>query len=49
MDLSGSIQGAGGVGGLLAVEEVSNLSFSSFFPTYDGNGNISEYPQMIRL
>ena len=41
MDLSGSMQGAGGVGGLLAVEEVSTLS--SYYPTFDGNGNVSEY------
>ena len=39
MDLSGSMQGAGGVGGLLAVTD----STGSYFPTFDGNGNISEY------
>lgn len=39
MDLSGSAQGAGGVGGLLAVKEGS----STYYPTYDGNGNVSEY------
>ena len=39
MDLSGSLQGAGGVCGLLAVKEGSN----SYYPTYDGNGNVSEY------
>ena len=39
MDLSGSMQGAGGVGGLLAV----NDGASSYYPTYDGNGNVSEY------
>jgi len=39
MDLSGSMQGAGGVGGLLAVTDSTN----TFFPTYDGNGNVSEY------
>jgi RHS repeat-associated protein len=39
MDLSGSMQGAGGVGGLLAVTDTTG----SYFPTYDGNGNISEY------
>lgn len=38
-DLSGSLQGAGGVGGLLAVRAGS----VSHFPTYDGNGNVSEY------
>ncbi len=39
MDLSGSMQGAGGVGGLLAVEEGGSV----YYPTYDGNGNVSEY------
>lgn len=39
MDLSGSMQGAGGVGGLLAV----NDGTASYYPTYDGNGNVSEY------
>ncbi len=41
MDLSGSMQGAGGVGGLLLVTDHSALA--NFFPTYDGNGNVSEY------
>jgi RHS repeat-associated protein len=39
MDLSGSMQGAGGVGGLLAVKEGT----FTYYPTYDGNGNVSEY------
>jgi RHS repeat-associated protein len=43
MDLSGSMQGAGGVGGLLMVSEISNSQISNYFPTYDGNGNVSEY------
>lgn len=38
MDLSGSQQGAGGVGGLLAVTDSSG----SHYPAYDGNGNVSE-------
>ncbi len=42
LDLSGSMQGAGGVGGLLATRWVSS-SNTDYFPTYDGNGNISEY------
>lgn len=43
-DLSGSLQGSGGVGGLLTVSEVLNSQIlSSFFPSYDGNGNVSEY------
>jgi RHS repeat-associated protein len=39
MDLSGSMQGAGGVGGLLAVTEGA----TTHYPVYDGNGNVSEY------
>jgi RHS repeat-associated protein len=39
MDLSGSMQGAGGVGGLLAVKQGT----ASYYPTFDGNGNVSEY------
>jgi RHS repeat-associated protein len=38
-DLSGSMQGAGGVGGLLAV----HIGSANYYPTYDGNGNVSEY------
>jgi RHS repeat-associated protein len=45
MDLSGSMQGAGGVGGLLSVSLITNNPITSnvYFPTYDGNGNVSEY------
>jgi YD repeat-containing protein len=39
MDLSGTMQGAGGVGGLLAEKQGAN----TYYPTYDGNGNVSEY------
>ena len=39
MDLSGSMQGAGGVGGLLSVNDGSD----TYYPTFDGNGNVSEY------
>ena len=38
-DLSGTMQGAGGVGGLLAVIRDDGV----FAPTYDANGNITEY------
>jgi RHS repeat-associated protein len=41
-DLSGSMQGAGGVGGLLAVQKYSGTT-GTYLPTYDGNGNVSEY------
>jgi len=40
LDLSGSVQGAGGVGGLIAVIRDDG---SVYFPCYDANGNISEY------
>ena len=38
LDLSGSLQGAGGIGGLLAAQ----LGTNSVVYTYDGNGNVSE-------
>lgn len=38
LDLSGSLQGAGGVGGLLAVKDGANI----YHYTYDANGNVSE-------
>jgi RHS repeat-associated protein len=37
LDLSGSMQGAGGVGGLLAVNDWAN---GAHFAAYDGNGNV---------
>jgi RHS repeat-associated protein len=43
LDLSGSAQGAGGVGGLLCIDlklPTSTSSAGTFFPVYDGNGNI---------
>ncbi len=48
----GSLQGAGGVGGLLAVNSYTSTNNSQFsisqldetyFPIYDANGNVSEY------
>ena len=39
LDLDGTMQGAGGVGGLLAVVRDGE----TYLPTYDANGNISEY------
>ena len=39
LDLSDSLQGAGGVGGLLAVSR--NGQF--YFPTFDNNGNVTKY------
>jgi RHS repeat-associated protein len=45
LDLSGTMQGAGGVGGLLAVRQLDAQSstFVTYYPTFDGNGNVSEY------
>lgn len=43
LDLSGTSQGAGGVGGLLVWSRVyGGGSWESYYPTYDGNGNVSE-------
>jgi RHS repeat-associated protein len=39
-DLSGTMQGAGGVGGLLMVTHAQS---STFFPAFDGNGNVMGY------
>ena len=39
LDLDGTMQGAGGVGGLLAVVKGS----TTYHPAWDGNGNIMEY------
>ncbi|NCB75155.1 MAG: hypothetical protein EOM51_10495, partial [Clostridia bacterium] len=45
LDLSGSKQGVGGVGGLLvvAVSKSVNDESSVFLPLYDANGNITKY------
>ena len=42
LDLSGTPQGAGGVGGLLCCSSGA-LPPEVFFPAYDANGNITEY------
>ena len=38
-DLSNTLQGAGGVGGLLAL----SVNGDFYFPTYDNNGNVTKY------
>lgn len=43
LDLGGSLHDAGGIGGLLAVED----SNDTYFPAYDGNGNIMAYVNTI--
>ena len=42
-DLSGALQGAGGVGGLLSVTENAAGAVNSYYPVCDANGNITEY------
>ena len=42
LDLSGSLQGAGGVGGLLRTSE-HDVAVAAYYPSYDANGNVSEY------
>jgi RHS repeat-associated protein len=44
LDLSGSMQGAGGVGGMLLWANTTNngSTWALYHPTYDGNGNVSE-------
>src|SRR5688572_633781 len=39
-DLSGSLQGAGGVGGLIATKIHTGPSAGTYFYNYDGNGNV---------
>lgn len=39
VDLSGTMQGAGGVGGLLAISDLP--SSKTYFTGYDGNGNVT--------
>ncbi len=43
LDLSGSLQGAGGVGGLIMTEhlDASGNASHNYYPSYDGNGNIT--------
>jgi RHS repeat-associated protein len=45
LDLSGTLQGAGGIGGLLTVTRTGDATPSSrtYAPAYDANGNITEY------
>ena len=38
LDISGSLQGAGGVGGLLAITDATDSK--TLYPTFDGNGNV---------
>jgi RHS repeat-associated protein len=42
-DLSGTLEGAGGIGGLLRTRLHSPTGGADYYPTYDANGNVSEY------
>ena len=42
LDLSGTPQGAGGIGGLLAASYGNTSVVASVFYTFDGNGNVSD-------
>jgi RHS repeat-associated protein len=42
LDLSGNLQGAGGVGGLVVASEILNgVVLNSYLPAFDGNGNVA--------
>ena len=41
-DLSGTLQGAGGVGGLLSIRIENDSESELLYPAYDANGNITE-------
>ena len=45
LDLSGTPQGAGGVGGLLAVTTCNSqpVTCNTYYPLYDANGNVTAY------
>jgi len=43
LDISQSLQNAGGIGGLLAVSVLTNSTASTYLTAYDANGNITEY------
>jgi len=41
VDLSGTLEGAGGIGGLLRTRLHETIGTSDYYPTYDANGNVS--------
>ncbi|MCK9305800.1 MAG: hypothetical protein M0P27_10440, partial [Bacteroidales bacterium] len=43
LDLSGTLQGAGGVGGLLCDTKVTSLGTNTYYAFGDANGNVTEY------
>ncbi|MDD2230800.1 MAG: hypothetical protein PHY48_15545, partial [Candidatus Cloacimonetes bacterium] len=47
LDLSGTLQGAGGVGGLLSDTKVLSSETNTYFAVGDANGNVTEYINSI--
>jgi RHS repeat-associated protein len=43
LDLSGTLRGTGGIGGLLAVHKITTNGAAVYFPVYDGHGNVCDY------
>jgi RHS repeat-associated protein len=43
LDLSGSMQGAGGIGGLLSVTRSTSSGTATYFSCFDANGNLTDY------
>jgi RHS repeat-associated protein len=48
LDLSGTINGAGGIGGLLAVDETQGTYQGTYWFFYDGNGNVGQLVKTIK-
>ena len=46
-DLSGTLQGAGGVGGLLSSKDPNLAISNEQYPLFDGNGNIFQYLDLL--
>ncbi len=43
LDLSGTPQGAGGIGGLISMSTVCSLQSAVYSPSFDANGNVMSY------
>jgi RHS repeat-associated protein len=48
LDLSGTIHGAGGIGGLLAVDETQGTYQGTYWFFYDANGNVGQLVKTIK-
>jgi RHS repeat-associated protein len=48
LDLSGSLHGAGGIGGLLAVDETQGAYQGTYWFFYDGNGNVGQLVKTVK-